>query len=1189
MKLKKLEICGFKSFVDKASIEFPSGISAVVGPNGCGKSNIIDALRWVMGEQSVKQLRGKSMEDVIFSGTNGKPPLNMAEVTLTLANDNGGGPEEYKDFSEIMLTRKLYRSGESGYYINKQPCRLKDVHNVFLGAGIGTKSYAVVQQGNIGAIIDAGPEERRIIIEDAAGITRYKNRKNEALRKVESTNQNLLRVSDIMAEVKRQMSGLKRQAKKAEKFKKYQDQIKTLDVTIALHHHDAFTHQIEQTDGLLKELKDSDLEQSARLKKLDAAVEDIKLKRAQKDQEIGEQKSRQFEMQRTIDRTENDLVHLRADIERLTEEISRITTAREELEEKNKTIDTEIHQVVDQNNGIRKEIETVSSNLEQERKASQRIDEQLISLNQELDASKNQLMNCVAREAKYKNIYQNASNNKENLKRRLHGLQEEENKATKKIDAIKKDEANARETLHSFREEIEGLDNQVHSIQESLNKKSMSLGEQVKRVQTMSLALNELRSRFTALKRMEETYEWYKEGVQAIMKLQSTEHASNGIIALVADTIDPAPDYFSAVEAVLGDYLQYILVQDQETGVRSIDYLQTDGKGRSGFIPVSSIKKKDSSPKEAGDRSKQLLNHVSTTPGFENIAETLLGNVFVANDINEAIEVWNRDNAAQTIVTKSGELILPEGIMIGGGTANGTGILAKKQEVKDLKHQTAQQDDKLKDARKNQESLEVEVRNIETELQKLIERRNKISDNERELEKVHYRLSEDLKYAYRHLEIVRLEGEQLMGEASDLDDQISKYNQAIAETENEVTASQERVTEISNRIDITSSQMNEYSQRIVDLKLNLTALNAKLENSTTNLQRLRAFQEDSINRLNGLSHEISQKKQKRAALEQKIAESEKSLSAMYEDLKRLDQTLENNRADFHAFDEKLKVNDDAINEIEGKRQGILENIRLLELEQSQRQLRRENIVHQLDDRYHTSLSELRANTSASPEKPIEEMESALSKLRHRISLINDVNLGAIKEYEVLKERYDFLAAQHEDLVKAIDDLHKVIRRINRITRERFLETFHLINEKLNEVFPRLFEGGSARLALTEPDNPLETGVEFMIHPPGKKLTRLSLLSGGEKALSAIALVFSIFLIKPTTFCLLDEIDAPLDDVNVFRFNNLLQLIGEKSQIIMITHNKRTMEFADTLYGVTMENKGVSKIVSVNLNQTGSPK
>jgi len=1182
MKLKKLEITGFKSFSDKIAIAFPPGISAVVGPNGCGKSNIIDALRWVMGEQSVKQLRGKSMEDVIFAGTNGKPPLNMAEVNLIIENDNGSAPEEYRDYSEIMLTRRLYRSGESVYFVNKQPCRLKDIHNVFLGSGIGARTYAIIQQGNIGAIIDAGPDERRLFLEEAAGVSRYKNRKNEALRKVASTQQNLLRISDIMAEVKRQMAGLKRQAKKAERFRKYQEKIKVYDVAIAIHHCDAYTGQIDKTDALLKSLKDADIEQSAKLKQLDAAVEAIALKRTRKDQEISEQKTRQFEIQRTIDRTENDLIHVRADVDRLAEETNRIDQARIDLEEKNKDIETEIHQIENENAEVNRQIEAVSLNLTQERKQSQGVNEKIAELNRTLESSKTALMNAVAMEAKYKNIHQNASSSRENLSRRLKRLDEEEVKAKRKVDELGKEVTAAEEALDSFKKEIETHNAQIGTIKDVLDGRSESLGKQVKLVQTLDLETKQHRSRYTTLKRMEETYEWYKDGVRAIMKLHE-KNGVDGILRLVADTIEPDPDCAAAVEAVLGDALQYILVEDQAAGERSIQHLQTTGSGRGGFIPVASVKQHLPVLKETPYHSKRLINHISVKPGFETVTDTLLGNVLIAEDINEAVEIWNRNGATLTIVTKSGEVILPDGIMIGGIAGNGSGILTKKREVKNLKDEIALQEQKLKAARTDQESIEREVRDLESNLQKCLERKNMTAESEAEAEKTHYRLTEDLKYANRHLDVVRLESEQLLGEESDLDDQITEFSQAIVDAETEVQSSQERVTEETNQIEIVSKQQNAFSQRIVDLKLELTTLHAKLEHSTTNLRRLKSFEEDSVSRLQELNHEITQKKQKRIALKQKITESEKTLSAMYDDIKRLDQKLEDNRAVFQTFDDKLKENDDAINDISGKRETLLEKIRMLELEQSQNRLQRENITRQMEERYRLSLDALRSEFESPPEMPIEETESSLEKLKHRLSLMDDVNLGAIKEYETLKERHDFLAAQHDDLVAAIEDLHKVIRKINRITRERFLKTFHAVNEKLNDVFPRLFEGGTARLILTEPDNPLETGVEYLIHPPGKKLTRMSLLSGGEKALSAIAFIFSIFLIKPTAFCLLDEIDAPLDDVNVFRFNNLLQLIGEKSQIIMITHNKKTMEFADMLFGVTMEKKGISKIVSVNLN------
>ncbi|HSQ86616.1 MAG TPA: AAA family ATPase, partial [Desulfobacterales bacterium] len=434
--------------------------------------------------------------------------------------------------------------------------------------------------------------------------------------------------------------------------------------------------------------------------------------------------------------------------------------------------------------------------------------------------------------------------------------------------------------------------------------------------------------------------------------------------------------------------------------------------------------------------------------------------------------------------------------------------------------------------------------------------------------------------------IVQLEQEQLLGEESDVDEEVAKYNKAVSEIENQVKNAQDHVSDKLEQIRTVSSDVEAFNQKIIDLRLELTALNAKLENSNNTLIRLKEFQSDGIQRIEQISKDLIQKKQKKHHLEEKIQEYEQTLTGMYEDMKLLEKALENNETDYIAIDSKLKENDSTLSEIQNEREKVLQKIRMVELEQSQQLIKRENIANRLEESYHQTISVLRSESESlaiGNELRIDEIEDELTRTKNRIERFDDVNLGAIKEYEQLKERFDFLTEQREDLVKALGDLHKVIKKINKISQERFLKTFDEVNSQLKEVFPRLFEGGSARLVLTEPDNPLETGIEFMIHPPGKKLTRMSLLSGGEKALSAIALIFSIFLIKPTAFCLMDEIDASLDEINVFRFNDLLQIIGEKSQIIMITHNKKSMEFADTLFGITMEKKGVSKIVSVNLN------
>ena len=1198
MKLKKLELNGFKSFVEKSSIEFPPGVSAVVGPNGCGKSNIVDAIKWVMGEQSVKQLRGKSMEDVIFSGTNGQSPLNMAEVSLTLANDNGNAPEELRDFSEIMLTRRLYRSGESAYFINKQQCRLKDIHNIFMGTGMGTKSYSVIQQGNIGAITDSGPEERRVFIEEAAGITRYKSRKKEALGKIQATNQNLLRLTDIIAEINRQMAGLKRQAKKAERYKKHQKRIRELDIAIALHYYDDYTRKINETDAVLTNLKDTDIEHTTRLKNLDAEVEKIKLRRSEKNQEISDQKSRIFEIQRHIDRVENDIDHFRNETERLITECGELESARTNLEEKNRNLTSEVAQVDTQNIDIQNNIEIVRATIHHERSAAQNIKDRLSVLNQELDTCKADLMDLVAREAQYKNIYQNASRNKESLKRRLKIIDEEEASTQQKVENLRKKKITAQEKFDSYKKEIHELNQRVNKVKTHLQEKSKSLSEQVKRVQTVDLERNQAKSSYAALKKMEDNFEWYKDGVKAVMKKNKAHKQdvspaglevddNNGILGLMADIVEPKPSYETAVEAVLGESLQYILVKDQKAGLGSIDYLQTTGEGRVGFIPVSSVKDMGWD-KGNIDAQKRLLNHVSVKQGFEKVTQALLGHVLVTDDIEEAINIFNRNGKGQTIVTKNGNLISHQGIMVGGSKEKLSGILAKKQEIKKIGFEIKRLNQEYETACQDQKELESQVWGIESDLQKLQTQMNTAGHYQVEAEKDLYKATQDLKHARRHLEIVRLEQERLLGEESDIDQEMSKYNEAVAVVEDQVKNAQETVSEKLEQIAVVSSEMEAFDQKIVDLKLQLTSLSAKLENSNNTLKRLKEFQNDGLQQLEQLSRDISQKKQKRITCKQKIEEYEHMLSARYDEMKRLEQALEKHEKDYTAIDTQLKESDSIISDIQTRRDKTVQNIRLLELEQSERRIKRETITRRLEETYHSPLPVFKAefeHMENSPDTSIDNMEEKLFRLRKKIATIDDVNLGAIKEYEQLKDRFDFLNEQREDLVKAIEDLHKVVKKINRISQERFIKTFDSVNEKLNEVFPRLFEGGSAKLTMTEPDNPLETGIEFMIHPPGKKLTRMSLLSGGEKALSAIALIFSIFLIKPASFCLMDEIDASLDDTNVFRFNDLLRLIGDQSQIIMITHNKNSMEFADTLFGITMEKKGVSKIITVSLQKS----
>jgi len=1203
MKLKKLEMSGFKSFPEKASIHFPTGISAVVGPNGCGKSNIIDALRWVMGEQSVKQLRGKSMEDVIFAGSKGKPPLNMAEVSLTLLNDNGSAPEELKDFTEINITRRLFRSGESAYLINRQPCRLKDIHHIFMGTGMGARTYAVIQQGNIGAITDATPEERRLFIEEAAGVTRYKNRKKEAIRKVESTHQNLLRVNDILLEISRQMAGLKRQARRAERYKKLKKRIKRLDIRLGLHYHDAYAREIKTAEALLTAEKDQDLRHTSRLKAIDAAVEKIKLQRTQKDQAISRQKSRQFETQRYIDRCEADIKHLKDDIQRLAREITELESAGADLKHKNTDIAAEMEQVTSEGRDLENEKDAVGLLLTEKRDAAAAVKEHSQALGRTLEKHKTALMELVTREARYKNTYQTAADNRSGLAKRQQRTAEEASTAEKEVAREEQQVQRLEEALNHSRDSLAEHEEAIQILENRLLQHKQELADQVKAVQTLEFEKTQVRSQLLALKKMDESYAWYKDGVRSIMQARrapepepsaqektaaSKDNGSlgEGILGLMADIVEPEASYAAAVEAVLGESLQYILVKDQQYGIDGIQHLQHSGAGRAGFIPLPAVKTLPSAPPpDPGDPSR-LVNHLSVKSGFESMIKALLGHVVVADSMADAVKRYNANGKTQTIVTKNGNLISQQGAIVGGSKQKLAGILSKKQEMRTLGRRVERIDTQLVDAGQHQQRMEAAVRGLEDQLQQNIEHKNQAARKAVDTEKALYKATADRKHARQRLEILSLEQERLIGEESEISEQLKRFKKDIEEIETQVKAAQQAVAETTAEIQQVASQAEKVNQEVVDLQLKMTTIEAGVANSRHTLRRLREFWQDSNNRLEQLAREINRKAERRAAAGEKVQRQEKELEEQYRALTALTASLESAEADYHAVDNALKKSDQQIQDLHSEREKTLQKIRLLELEQSQRIVKQENIAGRLEEKYHQPVDRLREASAddAADAPPVEKMEADLETARQKITRIGEVNLSAIQEYETHKERHDFLSAQRDDLVNAIEDLHRVIRKINRITQERFMATFTAVNEKLGEVVPKLFEGGSAKLILTNAGDPLETGVEFMIHPPGKKLTRMSLLSGGEKALAAIAFIFSIFLIKPTSFCLMDEIDAPLDEANVYRFNNLLQVIGRQSQIIMITHNKRTMEFADTLFGITMGEKGVSKVVSVNFEK-----
>jgi len=865
MRIKRLEIIGFKSFPDKCTIEFPPGISAIVGPNGCGKSNIIDAIKWVMGEQSIKQLRGKSMGDVIFSGTEKRLQLNMAEVSLTLSNDTPENlGEGLSQLTEIMITRRLFRSGESAYLINKQPCRLKDIHNVFLGSGMGAKSCAIVQQGNIGAITDAAPEERRTFIEEAAGVTRYKTRKNEAISKVNSTNQNLLRLNDIIDEIRKQMNSLRRQARKALRYKDFREGLKKSDILVSVYYHEQFTAQINSAQNLLSELKEKDASHASELQKLNAALEKIKSDRFSKDQIILKKRSEKSDAEKTIETHKSDLKYLRNEEKRLIAEITGLDAAIIDLESKNQKIKDEIAEESVKISSLGRRIEENKVALAEKTTATTEIRDQLNGQQKILEERKQQLMGLMARKAKFQNIFKNAESNKENLRHRIKSVAKDEAEISVKIAKLTQTVSAAEEALREINDAGESIARRIEETKHHLDDQSMQLGKQIKTVNIMLNDRNTVKSEYMTLKKMDDNYEWYKDGVKAVMQQPPSESndispaKNRGIIGITADGLEPESGFEIALEAALGESLQYIVIKDPQTGISLINYLKESKTGRSGFIPVSALEKttgRVSDPDKNSD-SKLLINHVAIRPGYEVIFSHLLQKIAVADDFDTALKLCSPENGYSRVVTKSGDIISANGIMVGGSEDKLSGIYKKKLALKQLNARLSELDAALESGRKLQNNLESEVKQLEVNIQKLTVQKNDVEKQSMEAEKQHFQASETLKHNINHYEIIKLEKEKLLGEKTDVEDEIAAHNAALAEISKEEASAELEIKEISDHVTLLTEQINELNQSDMDLKLSQTRLNAEIENAKKTLNRLKEFQAEGIHQAEQIKKDV---------------------------------------------------------------------------------------------------------------------------------------------------------------------------------------------------------------------------------------------------------------------------------------------------------------------------------------------
>ncbi|MGW8207955.1 MAG: chromosome segregation protein SMC [Syntrophobacteria bacterium] len=1179
MHIKQLELFGFKSFVDKATVTFSTGICAVVGPNGCGKSNIVDAIRWVLGEQSAKQLRGKLMEEVIFGGANGRPSLNFTEVSLVLSNEDGKAPPPYHEHTEIMVTRRLFRSGESEYLINKIPCRRMDISRMFMDVGVGHRHYAIIEQGKISTVVESKPEDIRALIEEAAGITKFKIKKKAALRKIELTRQNLLRLGDIIAEVSRHLSSLKRQAQRANRYRTLKKEIKQIEITRALHRYGQYNHDLQRLEQDLSSFNDRQAERAAKLGKLDAELTDRSTQMHEIGENLRQRREALFQIKNSISSDENSLLHLQRQSQELKERQQRLTKEIEQQEDRRKHLAAERDRLTEKQRDLAEECskaEVLAHKLEEK---LNREKSRLNQLTDELDLGKGELVDLLGEMAQVRNAQMSMRKHLEDLDRRQSRRKSEYQELKEKHDRLQP----LRESLESKKTAMERKLDELSAQADSLNKKKQELDqardECTEVINSLESTYHQQHSQLQVLVEMESSYAWFSDAVRELMNARDEDELKCNIRGAVAEILEVDASHRQAVEAVLGGRLQALVVDSVGDACAALEHLKRTGTGRNHFIPLS-VTNQNTKHAPSGDGPVPLAGLVRPRPGYEQVVNHLLSKVMFCDDLKQALSWWQSHPNAFALVTPEGDLVAQDGTLWGGSPEQQISILEKQEQRKDLEEKVSKSESRLSTERSKFREIEEQLAQTASELQSIQEDKQKRRDQILEQEKEHYRLETEEQRITERLAMLDMEKDHEEEEVSHLHVELSQSEQELESLEKRRQELDEDLAETRHERQELEGTVDNLQEKTTAQQVSVGALTEKQEAARSSYKQLEEYYAETQRRLEQLREERKNCQQQIELLSEERVQIQERLELAQKQLLEREESLRAEEDEWRKFEDhqhhlesrRLQL----IREDREKEQGI-QNLRQ---EITELKLKIQYLVHQIQEHYHMDIT---AEPPPDLEEPVdlEKLESKLQRLRDRVARIGEVNLTAIEEYEEQHQRHQFLTGQRDDLVQSLEGLNKAISRINRTTRNRFLKTLEAVNRKLAEVFPLLFNGGTGHLQLSSDRDPLEAGVEIFVHPPGKKLTSMSLLSGGEKALAAGALLFSLYMIKPSPFCILDEVDAPLDDANIDRFIEVLKKISQESQIILVTHNKRTMEISDILLGVTMEEPGISKIISVD--------
>ena len=1181
MHLRSLEIQGFKSFPDKTRLEFGRGLTVVVGPNGSGKSNISDAVRWVLGEQSTKSLRGSKMEDVIFSGTKTRKAQGMAQVSLTIDNASRTLPVEA---DEVTVTRRLYRSGESEYRLNGAAVRLKDIYEIFMDTGLGRDGYSIIGQGRIAEIVSARDKERREIFEEAAGISKFRYRKGEAEKRLAMAQDNLSRLADILSELEGRVEPLRRQSEKARKFLELSGQKKRLELSLWMDDLEESRKNLSGQSDKIQLMRRQYNQLEAQVGALEQQIGDLYQQMqscsARVDRcrvQIHEREQKIAANQSEMAVCSNDMDHAREDIRRLEEEIQAAELTGGLVEKRLEHLETLLEQDNAQIAENYTTVEAITKTLEKLRgqeQESSTLAGKLAMQRQQMLGEQSQAQADAITAA---SLIAQANTHLEQLTGQLKECEDNAvrlEKESGQFDALEQ----------AAREQQQALNNVLQGVELKRTSREQALQKQQQREQQLRREMEGFLQRASLLEGMEQNHEGFQNSVRFLLK-QAKSGAIQGIRGSVSDLLTVRSDYALAIETVLGASIQNVVVEDEEAAKRAIGVLKRENAGRATLLPLTTVR---GTPLDRRALEKEPAfvglgcDLVEYQPEYQGIVYSLLGRIAVVEDLDSATEIARKNGFRFRIVTLDGQLINAGGSFTGGSVAKNAGLLSRRGEIQSLRHQAAQRQKQLEQLVKEGDVLRQELEKLaqtrkETEDQIRIAREDIIraqSERNRVLQSLEQSKRQQ-KTVAANLEETRKRLEELTSRNVDADSILLRYRQQLQEIADAEQENNRMREELRRQLDFHTAQENEK-------RVEGTELSGQMQLHLQEKQRLQEQREDQSGALQRLRQQIEERNAKITASQQRIAALQHSGAEMAEQNRQDEAAINENvqrRLELEAQSTKLRNESRSQSE---QKESMSRDLARLEEQQNNMQLGYDRIIAAMWDEYQLTRSQ--AAQLVSPVEDKIQAQGELAQLKGKIRELGSVNLAALEEYKEVNQRYQFLKEQTEDAQKSKDELEKLIRQLTVQMEETFAESFEQIRKNFGKIFVDLFGGGSADFRLTDPENLLESGIEIFVEPPGKIIKNLGLLSGGEQAFVAIAIYFAILKYRPAAFCLLDEIEAALDDVNVSRFAQYLKRLEDETQFISITHRRGTMEEADTLYGVTMQEEGVSRLLELDITR-----